>query len=67
MASREEEVLAFLSEWRGKNEVCEKFNFSPQTWYHLKRWLLKGRFVESMKVPGSGFRNRADCVYRVLK
>lgn len=42
-------VLDFLSEWKTTDEVREKFGFSNSQWFHFKRWLLKGKYIETCK------------------
>lgn len=53
-----DEVLSFLSEWKSGLEIKDRFQLSNSEFFHLKNWLLKGKFIEECEVSGLLFSQK---------
>jgi len=45
-----DEVLSYLSIWKTRAQVCEKFDMSNSESYHFLRWLEKGNYIIKTKL-----------------
>jgi len=54
-----EEVLDFLSEYKSRKEIREKFGLSNSESWHLVRWLEKANLIDvTNRIPIVGVPNR---------
>ena len=51
-------VLKFLSTYRTRKEIEEKFKLHNTESYHLVKWLIKANLLEEMNIPVKGKTNR---------
>lgn len=62
-----DDVLEYLSDWKTTKDVREKFNLSNSQWHHLKRWLIKGKFIEHCKGNIINTKTNRTIVYKRLQ
>ena len=46
-------VLIFLTEYKTRKELEERFKLSNTESYHLLKWLVKAKFAEEVNLPVS--------------
>jgi len=52
------EVLTFLSDWKTRQQIEEKFNLSNTRSWHLLKWLEKANEIEKICVRKAFVTNR---------
>jgi len=66
MVTDTDKVLKFLSVWKTRKEIEEKFKLSNTESYHLVKWLLKAGFAEEMNMPVENKTNKV-WYYKAIK
>lgn len=59
------EALDFLSNWKTRKELEDKFCISNSSSFRLLRWLKKGRYIEEKKLFIKGHNNK-QWFYKVI-
>ena len=53
-----DEMLTFLSNWKTREQICDKFEMSNTSSFRYLRWLEKGKYIVKERLAIVGHKNK---------